>query len=334
MFARRVASVTGLLFAAFCLFSNAQPIANDPRVAAALELARTWVEAQRAYERIPGVSAAIVHDQEVLWAGGFGLADVAAARPAGPDTIYSICSISKLFTSIAVMRERDAGKLRLEDPVGKHLSWFRLKRAEGEGDVTIEGLLTHASGLPRESDYPYWSAPDFHFPTREQIIERIGSQPALYSPETNFQYSNLGLTLAGEVVAATSGRPYDRYVGSNILQPLGLSSTTPEMPESELGKRLATGYSALDREGHREPTPFFLARGIAPAAGYASTAGDLARFASWQFRLLQKGGTEILKATTLREMHRIHWVEPDLETLWGLGFTVWKSGDKVFVGHG
>ena len=133
MFARRVASVTGLLFAAFSLFSNAQPIANDPRVAAALELARTWVEAQRAYERIPGVSAAIVHDQEVLWVGGFGAADVAAARPAGADTIYSICSISKLFTSIAVMRERDAGKLRLEDPVGKHLSWFRLKRAEGEG---------------------------------------------------------------------------------------------------------------------------------------------------------------------------------------------------------
>jgi CubicO group peptidase (beta-lactamase class C family) len=334
MFARRVASVTGLLFAALCLFSNAQPIAGDPRVAAAMELARTWVEAQRAYERIPGVSAAIVHDQEVLWAGGFGLADVVAARPAGVDTIYSVCSISKLFTSIAVMRERDAGKLRLEDPVGKHLSWFRLKRGEGEGDVTIEGLLTHASGLPRESDYPYWSPPDFRFPTHEQIVERIGSQNALYSPETNFQYSNLGLTLAGEVVAASSGMPYDRYVGSNILQPLGLTSTTPEMPESERGKRLATGYSALDREGHRAPVPFFTARGIAPAAGYASTAGDLARFASWQFRLLQKGGSEVLKATTLREMHRIHWVEPDLETLWGLGFTVWKSGDKTFVGHG
>jgi len=95
-----------------------------------------------------------------------------------------------------------------------------------------------------------------------QIIERIGSQPALYSPETNFQYSNLGLTLAGEVVAATSGMPYDRYVRSNILQPLGLSSTTPEMPESERGRRLATGYTALDREGKREPRPFFTARGI------------------------------------------------------------------------
>jgi CubicO group peptidase (beta-lactamase class C family) len=334
MFARRVASVTGLLFAALSLSSTAQPIANDPRVAAALELARTWLEAQRAYERIPGVSAALVYDQEVLWSGGFGAADVEARRPAGADTIYSICSISKLFTSVAVMRERDAGRLRLEDPVGKHLSWFRLKRTEGEGDVTIEGLLTHASGLPRESDYPSWSPPDFRFPTHEQIVERIGSQQALYTPETNFQYSNLGLTLAGEVVAASSGLPYDRYVRSNILEPLGLASTTPEMPESERGKRLATGYSALDREGKREALPFFTARGIAPAAGYASTAGDLGRFASWQFRLLEKGGSEILKATTLREMQRIHWAEPDFETLWGLGFTIWKSGDKAFVGHG
>jgi CubicO group peptidase (beta-lactamase class C family) len=334
MFVRRVAFGAGLLFAGLGNCATAQPLASDPRVAAALELARTWLEAQRAYERIPGVSAALIHDQEILWSGGFGSADVASARPAGADTIYSVCSISKLFTSVAVLRERDAGRLQLEDPVGKRLSWFRLKRTEGEGDVTIEGLLTHASGLPRESDYPYWSPPDFRFPTREQIIEKISSQQALYSPETNFQYSNLGLTLAGEVVAAVSGVPYDRYVRSNILEPLGLSSTTPEMPESERGKRLATGYSALDREGRREPMPFFAARGIAPAAGYASTAGDLGRFASWQFRLLQKGGSEILKATTLREMHRVHWVEPDLETLWGLGFGVWKSGEKMFVGHG
>jgi CubicO group peptidase (beta-lactamase class C family) len=134
-------------------------VANDPRVTSALELARTWLEAQRAYDQIPGVSAAIVVDQQELWSGGFGQADLASGRAASADTIYSICSISKLFTSVAVMRQRDAGKLRLDDPVSVHLPWFALKRTEGEGAVTIEGLLTHASGLPRESDYPYWSRP-------------------------------------------------------------------------------------------------------------------------------------------------------------------------------
>jgi CubicO group peptidase (beta-lactamase class C family) len=310
------------------------PIADDPRVAQALQLARTWLEAQRAYDQLPGLSAAVVHDQELLWSGGFGLADVEAGRPAAADTIYSICSISKLFTGVAVMQQRDAGRLRLDDPVGRHLPWFHLKRTEGEGEVTLEGLLTHASGLPRESDFPYWSAPDFAFPTHEQIVEKLPSQSALYTPETRFQYSNLGLTLAGEVAAAAAGEPYPDYVRGRILAPLGLASTTPEMPAAERGKRLAIGYSALDRQGRRHALPFFDAKGIAPAAGFASTAPDLARFASWQFRLLSKGGSEVLKATTLREMQRVHWAEPDFKTLWGLAFAIWREGDDVFVGHG
>ncbi|HEY6065050.1 MAG TPA: serine hydrolase [Thermoanaerobaculia bacterium] len=333
-------SVYVLLVASLPAFAGAaepekpKSVAADPRVVQALELARTWLEAQRAYDRIPGVSAEIVHDQEVLWSGGFGLADVEAKRPATADTLYSICSISKLFTSVAVMQQRDEGKIHLEDPVGKYLSWFHLKRAEGEGDVTIEGILTHASGLPRESDFPYWSAPDFQFPTHEEIVSKISSQEALYTPESHFQYSNLGLTLAGEIVAATSGRPYEEYVQSRILGPLGLSNTTPQMPQSEKGKRLATGYTALDREGQRRPLPFFTANGIAPAAGYASNVGDLGKFASWQFRLLEKGGTEVLKATSLREMYRIHWAEPDFKTLWGLGFAIWRNDSTMFVGHG
>jgi CubicO group peptidase (beta-lactamase class C family) len=333
---RRFVAVGILAIAAFARAQEkpSTAVARDPRVVQALELARAWVEGQRAYMQIPGVSAEIVHDQEVLWSGGFGSADVAAKRPATADTIYSICSISKLFTSVAVMQQRDAGKLHLEDPVGKHLPWFRLKKSEGEGDVTVEGLLTHASGIPRESDYPYWSSPDFKFPTREEIIERVGSQEALYEPESRFQYSNLGITLAGELVAATSGLSYDACVRSRVLDPLGLRDTTTDMPEAERGKRLATGYTALTREGTRAAMPFFSARGIAPAAGFASTVGDLGRFASWQFRLLAKGGSEVLKATSLKEMQRVHWVEPDFETLWGLGFEIWRHDGKIFVGHG
>lgn len=331
-----VPRAVGMALAAVCLSSAApaQSLVGDPRVAEAVRLARTWLEAERAYERVPGLSAEIVHDQEVLWSGAFGEADIEAKRPASTDTIYSICSISKLFTSVALMRERDAGRLRLDDPVELHLSWFRLAKSEGEGEVTIEGLLTHASGLPRESDFPYWSPPDFRFPTHDEIVARVSSQKALYAPERFFQYSNLGLTLAGEIVAATSAVPYDRYVKENVLGPLGLSSTTSQIPETERGKRLAAGYTALDREGRRAKVPFYSVNGIGPAAGYASTAGDLGRFASWQFRLLEKGGTEILRATTLAEMQRVHWVDPDFETFWGLGFAVRHDGSKVFVGHG
>jgi CubicO group peptidase (beta-lactamase class C family) len=315
--------------------SYAQEGAQRPSLDQALELARVWLEAQRAYQQIPGVSAAIVQDQQVLWAGGFGFADRDARRPADPDTIYSVCSISKLFTAVAVMQQCDAEHVRLDDPVARHLAWFRIQPADAESrPVTIEGVLTHASGLPRESDYPYWTAPTFAFPTREQVIERVSSQRMLQPAETYFQYSNLGLTLAGEVAAAAAGVPYAQLVRRDILDPLGLASTTPEMPEDQRGRRLAQGYGGLGREGRREAVPFFTANGVAPAAGYASTVRDLARFASWQFRLLGKGGSEVLKATTLREMQRVHWIDTDFSNSYGLGFSIWRSGDKTFVGHG
>ncbi len=201
-------------------------------------------------------------------------------------------------------------------------------------EITVEGLLTHASGIPRETDLPYWTGPSFTFPTHEQIVETVARQAALYPAETYIQYSNLGMTLAGEIVGAVSGVPYAEYVWKNILSPLKLSSTTPEMPEKERGKRLATGYSALTRAGRREPVAFFRGRGVAPAMGFASTAEDLARFASWQFRLLGGGGTEVLKASTLREMQRIHFVDSDTDATWGLGFGVRRSEGVTFVGHG
>lgn len=313
-----------------------QSVGQHPRVKQTLNLLQVWLDAQQAYQQIPGVSAAVVYDQQLLWSAGFGYADVSRKTPATPSTIYSICSISKLFTSIGVMQLRDEGKLRIDDPVARHIPWFKIKRSDPLGaEITIEGLLTHSSGLPRESDFPYWTGPEFAFPTREQIKERLASQETLYSAETYFQYSNLGLTMAGEVVASVSGEPYQAYVTKRILEPLGLKSTTPEIPEKERGRRLATGYSALRRDGTRVPVAFFMARGIAPAAGYASTAEDLARFASWQFRVLErKGGEEVLKSNTLREMQRVHWVDPDFETMWGLGFAVSKSEGKMFVGHG
>ena len=96
--------------------------------ATALHLMRTWLEAERSYAHIPGVSAAIVSDQQILWDGGFGYSDLARQAPATASTIYSICSISKLFTSVATMQLRDAGKLRLDDPVAKHLPWFTIKQ--------------------------------------------------------------------------------------------------------------------------------------------------------------------------------------------------------------
>ncbi len=306
---------------------------KPPTSAQALELARRWMDAQRAYDEIPGMSAAVVHDQKVLWSGGSGQADPATNRAATADTLYSICSVSKLFTSIAVMQLRDRGKLALDDPLAKHLPWFTMKPAEGGREATIVGALTHSAGLPRESDFPYWTG-EFDFPTREKIVERIAAQEPLYPSDRYFQYSNLGLTLAGEVVSARSGQVYDAYVREHILGPLQLTATYPEIPLDEKGKRLAQGFSARRRDGTRTALPLFQARGIAPAAGFASTVNDLAKFAMWQFRLRDAKSDPVLDPRTLREMYRPHFVDPAFETFWGVGFATWKDGNTVFVGHG
>ncbi len=128
--------------------------------------------------------------------------------------------------------------------------------------------------------------------------------------------------------------PYADHQVKRILQPLGMKDTTPWLPEAERGKRLATGYGRRKREGEREPLRFFQTDAIAPAAGYASTALDLARFAGWQLGLLEKGGKDVIAASTLREMQHVHWMDPDWKTSWGLGFSVWRYGDTTMVGHG
>lgn len=302
----------------------------------AFKLIEVWLEAQKDFERLPGISAVIVKDQDILWSGAYGKANIEDNVDAKARTLCSICSISKLFTSVAIMKLYDEGKLRLDDELKDVLPWFNLKQQYADsGPITIRSLLTHSSGLPRQSDVPYWTAPDFPFPTIEDMKKAMLNQETLYPASDNFQYSNLALSLLGEVVAEISGMSYEAYVTEHILNPLKLNDTKPEMPKALYGKDLAIGYSALDRTLQRKKVPLFDAKGITPAAGYSSNVLDLGRFASWQFRLRDSKETEILKPSTLKNMHNVHWTDPDFELTWGLGFSVYKGSDgSKWVGHG
>ena len=132
-----------VMFFALPLSVQANGLKDDPRVDSALKLLGLWLDAQCAYEQIPGISMAVVHDQDLLWSQGIGYSDLDKMNPRKPETIQSICSVSKLFTSIAVLQLRDAGKLRLDDPVAKHLPWFTLEQTYPDGPpVTIRGMLT------------------------------------------------------------------------------------------------------------------------------------------------------------------------------------------------
>lgn len=302
----------------------------------AFNLVEVWLEAQKDFEKLPGITAIVVQDQEVLWKGGFGVANIENEVKVEPSTLFSICSISKLFTSVAIMKLYDEGKLRLDDSVNDLIPWYNLEQKySGSSPITVRSLLTHSSGLPREAGYPYWTGPDFPFPKEDQIKSKLGEQNTLYPASTYFQYSNLGLTLLGEIIKEVSGQSYDDYIIQNILKPLGLTNTRTELPESLYGNELAFGYSSLNRKNDREKVNFFQANGIKPAAGFSSNVEDLGKFASWQFRLLDSTITEILKPSTLKNMQRVHWMDPDWKITWGLGFSVRKDSDgKTLVGHG
>src|SRR5258705_13726578 len=117
------------------------------------------------------------------------------------------------------------------------------------------------------------------------------------------------------------------------MEPLVLKDTPPFMPMALYNKRLAVGWSAITRDGAREILKPFDPRVMTPAAGYASTAEDLGRFAAWQFRLLRTGHREVLNASTLREMQRVQFVDPGWKEMRGLGFEVIRKDDQTFVGH-
>jgi CubicO group peptidase (beta-lactamase class C family) len=315
--------------------SSSQTQPQTSQYTDALRLIDSWIEAQQDYLNLPSIAVAIVKDQQTIWSKAYGTSNSDNKLVATTSTIYSICSISKLFTSIAIMKLYDAGKLRLDDNIETILPQYKLKQQfKDSGPITIRSLLTHSSGLPRESDYPYWTGPDFPFPSQEQLNAKLGEQQTLYPSSTYFQYSNLGISLLGEVIEKISGQNYDTYVEENILKPLRLASTHPYIPKDEWGKKMAIGYSATKREGPRDKVNLFDAKGIKAAAGYSSNVEDLARFASWQFRLLQNGGAEIIKSSTLREMHRVQWTDPDFTTYRGLGFGVSQLGATTIVGHG
>ncbi len=320
------------LLALFPAILPAQDLKDDPRVSDAIYLLDRWIDAQRDYEQIPGISIGVVYDQEVIWSKGFGYADLEGNQPATEHTIYSTCSISKLFTSVGAMQLRDKGLLRLDDPVDTILPWFQLKNRDPETPlITLRNLLTHSSGLPNGAGFDEMYP--FEHPSRDDIIERIPELETLFPAWQVENYSNLGMILAGDMIEEQSGQAYGDYITENIFEPLGMTRSTPEIENLRGMDDFAIGYSFVHRNGKRLRVGPFEARGIAPAYGSASTVEDLAKFASWMLRVVESAEFEVLDGNTLREMQRVQFLDPAGETTWGLGFDISKSGGNTFVGH-
>jgi len=315
-----------LLFAS--ALAGAAGLADDPEVQGAERLFESWIRGQIAYRNLPGVAVGVVHDQQLVWAKGFGYADLDAHKPMTPATLFRMASHSKLFTATAIMQLRDAGRIHLDDTVSTYLPWFRPKPAGADDPgITIEELLTHSSGLPREAG-AHWT--EMSFPDAAGIQSFIQEHNAAYSPEIRFKYSNLAFTIAGMAVEKVSGEKWADYVQRHIFDPLGMtaSSVDKEVPG------LAVGYGKRMPDGSRAKMPFVDARAMAAATGITSNVEDMARFVELQFRTGKPGGSQILSTGALRIMHRVRMLENNWQSGNAIGFAVRREGNKVYVGHG
>ena len=272
-------------------------IMRHAEVAAAVRELATEIERDRRQAGLASVAIAVVQGETVLLAAGYGCANVARGTPATPDTLYRIGSITKLFEATALMQLRDAGQLRLDDPVAKSVPGVWYSGPTGERvSPTWRQLASHTSGLPRNVPPALGTVPGlFGYVERERTLT---------TPGTRYMYSNLGFVVLGQSLAELAGERYQAYVRRHILEPLGMTSSTFEAGSAD-ADRLAAGYLRLDRAGDgwsgyaagtRTPFP--------PSGTMLSSANDLARFVAMQFRRAVAGEAQVLKAATIREMWR------------------------------
>jgi CubicO group peptidase (beta-lactamase class C family) len=336
----RLGIVAAIACTLLCNLVSAQDKPDPPTPKSGLhpDVARlidTWLDAEQAYKKLPSMVVGVVKGDAIVFSRGYGSVDGKGGSPATPDTIYSICSISKLFTSIALMQLVEQAKVGLDDDIAKYIPEFTLKQTDdSSGPVTLRAILMHAAGLPRETINDTWTGPEYPFPTRAEMLAGLAQQQMFDRTLNRNQYSNLGIALLGEVVARVSGQPYERYVTDRVIKPLGLDRTSPSVNDALRGTEMAVGFSAPKRDGSRDEMPRFDVRGAQAAAGFSSTVNDLSKLALWQLRVVRTGKTDVLRAATLREMTRIQWTDPDGKTTWGLGYSVSRSGNDLVVGHG
>jgi D-alanyl-D-alanine carboxypeptidase len=254
----------------------------------------------------------------VLLEKAWGLANRETGARNAPATKFRLGSMNKMFTAVATLQLVEAGKLALDDPIGKHLPDYPNERVASK--VTVRHLLTHTGGT---GDI---FGPEFDLNRRKlrhhgDYLKLYGSRGLTHEPGSRFEYSNYGFVLLGALIEAVSGASYYDYVRDNVFRPAGMANTD-SLPESERVPKRAVGYMTPYPGGDWEPNTDRLPwRGTAAGGGY-STVGDLMRFA----QALSSG--KLISKATLAEATRPHRQQ------YGYGFDVRGEGPLRSYGHG
>lgn len=275
---------------------------------------------------IAGVTISVVKDGKLLFAKGYGYADVEKKKPvSAQETLFRPGSISKLFTWTAVMQLFEQGKLDLDRDVNEYLD-YKIPDAFDK-PITLKHILTHTPGF--EEQIKDLFLVDSTKPNLGQYL-KTHIPGRIYPPGTVPAYSNYATAVAGYIVERVSGRPFDEYVTENILKPLNMTRSTFAQPlPAELAPLMSNGY----RLGSDAPGPFEVINAF-PAGSLSSTATDMAQFMMAHLAEGQLGSAQILKPETARLMHSRLFALDDAANAMCYGFYEESRNGHRIIGHG
>jgi len=309
-----------------------------PAERAAIPPAAPWAEAAAALEpliahelrekRIPSITIALVDDQQIVWARGFGVARSADSTPATALTIHRVGSVSKLFTDIGIMQLAERGEIDIDAPVTTYLPDFRPK-GDGAASMTLRHLMSHRAGLMREPPVGHYFDPAGS--TLAAMVASLNDRDLVYEPGTRAKYSNAGIGLVGYVLEVTQNEPFALYLKRAVLEPMGLRASAFE-PTAEIRERLASAIM-WTRDGREFEAPAF-ELGMTPAGSMYSSVLELGRFLSVLFAGGRAGSRQVIRAETLEQMLTPQFAEAGQRGGFGLGFALGDLDGHRLIGHG
>ena len=269
----------------------------------------------------PGAAILLVKKGQVLYRKGTGLANLEHQVPLTPDMPFRLASLTKPFTSTAILMLVETGKLALTDPLNSLLPDYPMV----EATITPEHLLTHTSGLPDYTELPEWLTIHRQDVSVDQLIDVFKTRPKIFAPGTRWAYCNSGYVLLGAIIEKISGKSYGEFLAEHIFAPLKMARTSYEATGSRVIPQMVSGYSkAHDAYIQAEYLSYSQ---IYAAGGMVSTLDDLARW----FAALRAG--KLLTAETLRKMWAPYILADGTSTRYGYGWWLSECQGRSVVEH-
>ncbi len=294
-----------------------QSSGHSRAVVQARELVRQWL----ADDDLPGVSAAVGIGGDLVWAEGFGLADLEQQVPVSPSTRFRIGSVSKSLTSAAVGILYERGRLDLDVPIQEYVPDFPKKR----WPICLRQLMGNVSGIRDYRDEEEMLS-TVHYDSILESLQIFAADSLLFQPETSYQYSTFAWDLVSAAVESAAGESFLEFMQREVFVPAGMQETVPDFPSTIVSER--ANFYQMDADGHLRNAAYVDQSDKWAGGGFLSTPSDLVRFG---FAMLDG---KLLEPTTVDLLWTPLQLESGKSTRYGLGWFVRKLGDQRVIGHG